>query len=222
MNTAAHPQPRGRYGRLDREVILDAALRVAARPGAAEVRIRDLGEELGADPTAVYRHFRNKQALIEALIDRIMDDIVRSVPKDVPWRTVLHTIAADLLKLFTRHPAIGLHLADTRPVGGAELALVERVLSALEDAGLRDDALIARYSALSGFTLAYVASTCRELVLAGRATADADDLPWLPDIDIVEELHPTFARYRERLEALDFRSTYDTAITLLIDSIEAG
>jgi AcrR family transcriptional regulator len=222
VSTARRVYPNGGsgYGRLDRRVILDAALRVAARPGAAEVHFRDLGGELGADPTAVYRHFRGKRELVEALIERLMEDVVHDVSPADDWRTVLSTMAAGLLERFTRHPAIGLHLADTRPVGAAELVLAELTLKALEDAGLREDALVRHYGALSGFSLSYVAMTCRELVTAGRSSAHGtDDMPWLPDdVEITAETHPTLLRYRESLATMSFRSTYFETMTVLIEA----
>jgi AcrR family transcriptional regulator len=211
----------GGYGRLDRAAILDAALRIAERPGAAEVRFRDLGEELGADPTAVYRHFRSKRHLVEAVIERLMDDIARGVPEDAPWRTVLHLVADAMLQTFSRYPAIGMHLADARPVGPAELALVERTLRALEEAGLDEEVLVQRYAVLSGFSTSYLAAACRELIATGRPGA-AEELPWLPEAAEAAEAHPVFARHVHRIAALDFRSTYETAIALLVDAIAAA
>jgi AcrR family transcriptional regulator len=211
----------GGYGRLDRSAILDAALRIAERPGAAEVTFRDLGEELGADPTAVYRHFRNKRHLVEAVIERLMDDIVRSVPDDAPWRTTLHLVADAMLQTFSRYPAIGMHLADARRVGPAELALVERTLRALEEAGLVDEVLVQRYAVLSGFSTSYLAAACRELIATGRPGA-AEELPWLPEAAEAAETHPVFARHLDRIGALDFRTTYETAIALLVDAITAA
>lgn len=211
----------GGYGRLDRGIILDAALRIAARPGAIEIRFRELGEELQADPTAVYRHFRSKRELMEALIERLMESIVGMVLSMEGWRDVLNAMATGILEEFTRHPAIGLHLSDTRSVGASELVLVERVLTALEDAGLSGDTLITHYGALSGFALAYVASTCRELLTAGAASVeDTEEMAWLPDdIEVTAQTHPALLRYGEKLAAMHFRSTYAATISVLIDAV---
>ena len=204
------------YGRLDRTTILDAALQVAARPGVADVRLSDIGEWVGADPTAVYRHFRGKPEVVAAAIDRLMGEIAGRIPAGATWREVLLAVAGDLFDTFSRYPAIGKHLADVRPVGDAELDLVERTLQALQDAGLHGDALVERYAALSGFSTAYLAGACRELIGAGTAAAD---IPWLADADSLAVRHPVFAGYAERLGALDFRSVYDAAIAVIVDSI---
>lgn len=210
------------YGRLDRTTILDAALRIAERPGAGEIRFRELGAELGADPTAVYRHFRSKQHLLAAVIDRLMQQVADALPTDAPWRMVLRTMAAELLETFSRYPAIGRHLADVRPVGSAEVLLVERGLGALEAAGLRDALLVQHYTALSGFSMAYLAGACRELIAAGSSTtAGVDAIAWLPEAATDGRRHPVFARYAEQIGALDFRSTYESTIALLVEGIAA-
>jgi AcrR family transcriptional regulator len=179
----------GWYGRLDREVILDASLRLTARPDVTQVRFRDLGVELGADPTAVYRHFRNKQSLMTALIERLLEDVAAALPTELHPAAYLTQGAEVLFETFNRHPAIGLHLADDRPIGPSELELAERIIRSLEIIGLRDQALIEHYATYSGFLLAYVANACRVRVTAGGS--EIDDVPWVPeDVEVTAESHP--------------------------------
>jgi hypothetical protein len=56
--------------RLDRERILDAAEAITRREGIDKLTLRRIGTELGADPTAVYRHnlsgLRGAMALLPA------------------------------------------------------------------------------------------------------------------------------------------------------------
>ena len=208
------------YGRLDRATIVDAGLRIAARPDTAQVRFRDLGDELGADPTAVYRHFRNKAALMAALIERLMSDVTASLPPGGAWRETLETMASSTLDIFVAHPAIGTHLMDARPVGPAELALVEASLRAFEAAGLEGDELVEHYGAFSGMLLAYVAAACRERVTAGSAVAGIEDVPWLPtEVEISGAAYPVLGRYAVQLFGMDFKSTYYAGVRVLIDAI---
>lgn len=205
----------GGYGRLDRGVIVDAALRIAARPGVADIRVRDLGVELGADPSAVYRHFRNKAEIIAALIDRLMVDTTESLPVDQDWRGMLHAIAATALDTFVAHPAVGIHLTEARSVGLGELRLVELGLRTLEDAGLSGDALVEHYSAYSGLLIAYVAAACRE-----RIAAELEDIPWIPaSAEPTPEEFPALTRHAERLFAMDYRSIYFASVRVLIDAV---
>ncbi|MGN6273386.1 MAG: TetR/AcrR family transcriptional regulator [Protaetiibacter sp.] len=205
------------YGRLDRGIILDAALRLAAKPGVQVIRFRELGVELSADPTAVYRHFRNKAQLLAALIDRLMDRVVAALPEHADWRDVLRVMAREVFDRFTDHPAIGVHLVDARPVGPGELALIEASLRAFADAGLRRDALVSHYSAFSGMLLAYVAAACREKVT--RPT-QSGETPWLSsEAQLTATSLPLLSSYAPELAALDFRSTYFAGVDVLIESV---
>ncbi len=211
-----------RYGRLDRQTILDAALRIAARPGMTEVRFRDLGKELGADPTAVYRHFGSKAQIMSAVIDRLMDDIARGLPIDSDWRGLLQAMAERSLETFIAHPAIGAHLTDSRPVGPGELSLIEISMRAFEDAGLDGDALVEYYAAFSGMLLSFVAMSCRELVTARDGSATGiESMPWLPaDVAVSPERFPMLDRYANRLMSMDYRSTYFAGVDVLIAAVE--
>ena len=84
----ARPRPQ-----LDRESILDAGIRLAASGRADAVSVRRLGAELGADPTAIYRHFRDKDELVLALLDRLLAQVdatadrFRRLARSAPRRT---------------------------------------------------------------------------------------------------------------------------------------
>jgi AcrR family transcriptional regulator len=211
------PADRTGYGRLDRPTIVDAGLRIAARPGVTEVRFRDLGDELGADPTAVYRHFRSKAHLMAALIDQLMDAVAATLPRDGDLSQLMRTMATSTLDTFTRHPAIGAHLVDARSVGPRELALIEVSLRAFEAAGFSREALLNHYAAFSGLLLSYVAAACRELVTAGTGTLA--DLPWVPtEVQITPAAFPMLTAYGDDLLGMDFRSVYFAGVEVLIDS----
>jgi AcrR family transcriptional regulator len=62
--------PADQAARLDPELFLDAAERVVRAEGLGALTMRRIGVELGADPTAVYRHFASKDALLTALAGR--------------------------------------------------------------------------------------------------------------------------------------------------------
>lgn len=209
------------YGRLDRSVIVEAALRLAARPGVSEVRFRDLGAELGADPTAVYRHFRNKHQLMAALIDRLMDEVAGRIESTAGYRELLEAQAEAIFEVFLGHPAIGIHLADARPVGPRELAQAELTLRALEDAGLAGERLVDYYGTLSAFVLSYVANACRER--AAEERLEGEEAPWFPEATAVTpQSHPALARHSEAIGAMDFRSTYFSGVRVILDAIDAA
>jgi AcrR family transcriptional regulator len=50
-----------------REALVEAGIAALEGPEGAEVSLRELARQVGVSPTAVYRHFPNKQALLAAL-----------------------------------------------------------------------------------------------------------------------------------------------------------
>ena len=106
--------------RLDRDTILAAALELAATPGVSTISFRELGAHLSVDPTAVYRHFRNKEDLMKALLDELA---LRGIAQiDVPvddWQGRLRAISRSTLRQFELYPAIGPRRSSSRPTGPA-------------------------------------------------------------------------------------------------------
>lgn len=55
-----------------REDVVDRALALLREFGLPDLTMRRLGAELGVQPSAIYHHFPNKQALLGAVADRIV------------------------------------------------------------------------------------------------------------------------------------------------------
>jgi AcrR family transcriptional regulator len=166
MSTGSGRRP----ARLDRESILDAAFAVAEHSGHRGLTMRRVGAELGADPTAVYRHFRNKDELITAMADRLFGEVMASYP-DGPWREGLRAGMLMGRGVYQRHPGFAEALAAT-PDDTPNLELIaERVLGLLRQAGLDDADAVLFYHLIVNC----VAGTG---VFEAVADAAADDEPW--------------------------------------------
>ena len=61
---------------LSRELILEAALGIVGTDDMNELTMSRLGRALDADPSAVYRHFRNKDELLLAMADVMLEEVV--------------------------------------------------------------------------------------------------------------------------------------------------
>lgn len=57
-----------------RDAILAAAGRAFGEGGAAGFSLRDIASRVGVTPMAIYRHFNDKQALIDALVDEATEE----------------------------------------------------------------------------------------------------------------------------------------------------
>jgi AcrR family transcriptional regulator len=121
--------------RLDRAGILDAAERIVGSEGLPALTMRRIGSELGADPTAVYRHFRNKEALLTCLADR-MFGTEPELDSAMAWQGRLRALVRHHFERYRAHPDLGTLLArqpDTLP---SLIRIREQSLRILIEGGL--------------------------------------------------------------------------------------
>ena len=206
---------------LDRDVIVEAGLKLAALGTGDGISFRKLGEELGADPTAIYRHFRSKEELMHALLDRLLARVAEGTSTKVGWRRSLRDNAAATLDILVAHPAVGIE-AGTRSTGGpAERDMVELILSALTEAGLSGADVVRFYSVYAGYCLAFASASA-----AGRLIEDEsfdNDEFWVPDLGRIDsERHPNVAIHAKKLMELRDREVFLAGADVILDAIEAA
>ena len=63
------------------EQILDTTLEIIAEKGLAGVNTSEIAQRIGIVPSALYRHFENKDALIDALLDHTHSILFENVRK---------------------------------------------------------------------------------------------------------------------------------------------
>ncbi|GAB3123717.1 TetR/AcrR family transcriptional regulator [Glaciibacter psychrotolerans] len=207
--------------RLDVETIVEAGLRIAAQPGATAVTVRELGAMLGTDPTAIYRHFRNKESLMEALLDRLLAMSLErvSAPRE-DWRARITQLMSATLDVFVTYPAIGLEAVVLTTDGPAELSTIELMLDALAQTGLEGEELVRHYATLASYALSYSAGIAREHTLNPSITPD-DSQPWIGrTLPVTAASHPRISELREELTALRDREILLLGIEMLLDGAE--
>lgn len=121
--------------RLDRERILDAAAEIVGSEGLPALTMRRIGAELGADPTAVYRHFRNKREMLTELADRLFSDEPELDP-EASWQERLRTSIWAGLRRYRTHLDLGLLLASQPDDLPSLVSMREGTLELLLEAGL--------------------------------------------------------------------------------------
>jgi AcrR family transcriptional regulator len=120
-----------------------AACSVVDREGLDALTMRRLGAELGADPTAVYRHFASKRELLAAIADHLFSGFHADVERTGEWRRNLRGIVERGFALYSDHPAMAVELAHRPDDTAALTALADAIIRELRAAGL-DDADAAR------------------------------------------------------------------------------
>lgn len=96
-----------RYGSLDREAILDAALDLLDERGLEGFTLRSLAERLGYSTMATYRHFADKDEIIETLADRLLDEIrVEDVTVEADPDELIMDYVLRAREILLSHPAL--------------------------------------------------------------------------------------------------------------------
>lgn len=139
---------RGPRRALTDDEILDAALDLLDRGGPDAASVRGIAARVGVAPNAVYTYFPDKAAVIRALVERLLGGVDHDVFADLerPWRERVEALALELRAHLSAHPgAVPLMIGG--PMDGPHaLALNERLLQLLVDAGLEPtDAARASY-----------------------------------------------------------------------------
>jgi AcrR family transcriptional regulator len=144
--------------KLDRSLVIHAAFDVVDHDGFDALTIRHLAAQLGVTPMALYWHFADKQALIDALVDHMWSDAQHRLESGAalgpPVEEMQRTIRA-LVAAFREHPTLAA-LAPMRVIEcEAGRDLTEGALSLLSQLGLsvRQSAFAARMALTSAIML---------------------------------------------------------------------
>jgi TetR/AcrR family transcriptional regulator, tetracycline repressor protein len=133
VSPATKSEPRTK---LDRDQVVEIALRVADTEGLEAVTIRRLAQELSVTPMALYWHFKDKDSLLAALADRIWQNTLArlqttgELTETDPW-TAMRAIVAALLGAMREHPALARRVPYRVLICEAGLVLCDRALALL-------------------------------------------------------------------------------------------
>ena len=125
--------------RLDPAKIVDSALQVADTEGLDAVTIRGLAQVHGVTPMALYRHFADKNDLLNAIADRLLADIDLPAPTGESWDRQLRDVLTAFVAALRPHPtAAGLALPRIL-VAEPGLVMAERTMELLIEGGFERD-----------------------------------------------------------------------------------
>ena len=205
---------------LSQQVIVEAALRVADASGVETLTFRSLGRELQSHPTAIYRHFHNKDELILALIDALHAEALDHLPPPSDdWAEDLMQLALHTHAAFMRHPRVGAMAAPRTARRENEFRSVEWKIDCMRRAGLQEEDAARYYRVFADLVLAYGAMD------AARALLDpdvrrGDDLSWRVDYrSQSRDRFPNIAFLSPYFCDLDDPENFRVAVRSIIDAI---
>lgn len=207
--------------RLDADAIIDAVLELARNEPQSRFTFKSLGIALGTDPTAMYRHFRNREAILRAALDRLFSMALAEATSEeapVAWRPRLERYLHAVVDVFIKYPSIGCDAFATDTFGPGELHTIEFVLSCLSDAGLTGDRLVHYYGALESFTLGHGSGIAQEVL--AKPHSDGHE-PWLQALSLADvNGFPLIQENRQRLLALDGLNIFSAGLSAILDSAQ--
>jgi AcrR family transcriptional regulator len=132
-----------------------AAIKFVDERGLNSMTMRALGEEMGVDATALYRHFPNKESLIDAMIDWFLGQaLALSHESDaLPPRNRIIAHAKALRTLFEKYPDIGLSIVHSEGASMNGFLFSRHGIETLRELGLSGRDLVSCYQAIEGYIM---------------------------------------------------------------------
>lgn len=145
-----------RPARLSRALIVTTALDVVDRHGVEGLTMRALARALGADPMAVYRHVRDKEALLGALCDAVLAEL-DPVDPDQPWRPQVERLARQLRDALAARPSLAAVLAGA-PTTSSALALTQQAVALMTSRGVPVEVAVGGFATVFAYVLGFAVS----------------------------------------------------------------
>ncbi|BAU81639.1 hypothetical protein SLA_0685 [Streptomyces laurentii] len=206
---------------LSERLIVETALRLVAQHGAEALSVRRLGAALGADPSALYRYFRNTDALLLAMADELIGRAQEGWRATGDWREDLRSMGLRIHACYLSHPqaaVLGAYRTTGRP---HETRAVERILGVLRSAGFPEPFAVRAYHAFVDQALAFAAQDAAALALP-KAAREADEEVWNSVYGrLSADTHPNIAAVFPLLAADMRASGYPFALELMLGAMAA-
>lgn len=212
-------RPGLRRGTLTPERIVTESLRLLDEHGAGGFSLPKLGRALGADPTAIYRHFASKDDLVLAIADRLIEEGMAGLEPRACWVDTIVDITGRLRAVYCAHPAaaaLSAHRTTQRP---AEIRTVNILIGAVLEAGFEGAEAARVYRALGEFALAGSALEAAYLALDARQLA-TDEAAWTSAyLAVGRAEYPHIWQVRTELPGVTDDQIYETILSLVIGGL---
>lgn len=206
---------------LSRERITDAGMRLVEDEGPQALTLRRLGDVLGVDATALYRHFRDKEDLLSAIGDRTLEGRIVDPGDDVEWRAGIRDLCVRLRAAYLAQPAVADVVRSGPPRQGNELLLTEIMLRLLHRAGFSPGQAADAYHSLIGLSLG---SAAIDAPVSRRPRQEREELyaRWRREYAAIDERrYPTTVAHASSLWPGDAAHRFEVALDTMLDGLAA-
>ena len=203
-------------GSLTGEMLIKESLRLLDEEGIDGFSLPKLGRALGADQTAVYRHFASKDDLTLAIADRLIEEAMAGLAPQDCWVDTLTDIARRLRRTYLAHPAAASISAYRTTQGPAEIRTVDVLLGAVIEAGFQGAEAALMYRAIGDFALSWTGFEAAFLALDERLQ-QADRNAWTRAyLTVSRAQHPNIWQVRTELAEVDDDDIFEAILSLVM------
>jgi len=198
--------------------VVRAAVALADQGGIESLSMRNLAEELGVVPMAIYKHVASKEDLLDGMVDIVFGEADFSSEGD--WKPAMRRRAISMREALVRHPwAIG-RMESGMP-GPANLRHHNATMSCLREAGFSFPMAVHAYSVMDSYIYGFALqeknlpadiqaeAETRVRKVEEQHPSPADDYPYL--MDVAEELAKS---------GYDYRKEFEFGLDLILKGIE--
>lgn len=214
------PSRRGlRRGTLTSDMILAESMRLLDEDGIEGFTLPKLGRALGADQTAVYRHFASKDDIVLALADRLIEEALVGYEPQECWVDTLTDGARRLRRTYQAHPAAASISSYRTTQGPAEIRTVDIIVGAMLQAGFEGAQAALMYRVVGDFMLAWAGFEASFLALDERLQQN-DTAAWKRAyLAVSQDEHPNIWQLRTELPEVADDDIAATILALFIDGL---
>lgn len=218
---ATRPRRGLKRGTLTPEMIVTESLRLLDVYGVAGFSLPKLGRAMGADQTAVYRHFASKDDLLLAIADRLVEESTANLTAHDCWVETLVEVAREMRLTYLAHPAAAMLSACRTTRRPAEMHAVDVIIGAVLDAGFTGAVAARIYRGFGDFVLAWAGSEAAFFSLTDNQQS-YDRAAWTQAyLGVKRSDYPNIWRLRTALPEIADDEVFETALALMMDGLIA-
>ncbi|MEO0882158.1 MAG: helix-turn-helix domain-containing protein [Pseudomonadota bacterium] len=200
--------------------ILDVALQLVQEDGI-DFSMRDLAARLDVWPMAIYRHFENRDALVEAIVEAVLrealdeDTLARLADEEKSWQLRLTDFALRLYDVLVTYPGISKIITYGVLHTPSGLRLIETVADFLVSIGVREER-----AAIMFQTAAFFVAEMASLQYA-REQGSTDLKGFADRAEAARDEFPKAHNYIQHFVGEDLRERLIKSLQLLFRAVEA-
>lgn len=208
-------------GSLTPDMIITESLRLLDAEGLDGFSMPKLGRALGADPTAVYRHFDSKDDLVLAIADRLLAEAEALAEISDCWVDAIAAIARNLRTTYLAHPAAAALSFYRTTQGAAEIEAIDRLLGNVLRAGFEGHEAALVYRVIADFALAWAGGEASFRALDAEQQ-QADLSAWAGRYRAVDrEEHPHIWSVRDELSGVRDDDIFETVLSYFLTGLQS-